>query len=60
MRNVPKHPSERPIRPRVVKSASSYTRLPHDEPLTPGLRRVNKTNAIDFTARIGIDDQGDD
>jgi len=43
----------KPIRHRIVKHPIPITRIPHEEPLTPGLRRPEQnTNAIGFTANI--------
>jgi len=47
----PRHPSERPIR-RNVEKGMGYTRAPHDQPLTPGLRREAPVSAIGFLARL--------
>lgn len=49
------HPSGRPIRKQNIR-ALGFNRRPYDEPLTPGLRREEKTNAIGFTARIVSED----
>lgn len=54
----PQHPSGRPIRYERPKRLG-FTRVPDDEPLTPGLRkRRYDTNAIGFTARLN--DEFDD
>lgn len=42
----------KPIRPRIVKSYGGFTRVPYSEPLTPGLRKTQPTNAIGFTAEL--------
>ena len=45
------HPSGRPIRKEFVKRLS-FSRVPYNEPLTPGLRKPQPTNAIGFTAEL--------
>jgi len=44
----------KPIRLRVVKHPLPITRVPFEEPLTPGLRKSKEqsTNAIGFTADL--------
>jgi hypothetical protein len=44
---VKRHPSGRPIRLRRVVGLP-ITREPHDEPLTPGLRRADLPDRIGF------------
>ena len=53
-----KHPSGRPIRNRLVKD-SPY-RSPPREPLTPGLRRNEPTEAIGFTCDLLSNDRRHD
>ena len=45
-----KHPSGRPIRERYIK-ASPYRSAP-ESPLTPGLRRQERAQAIGFTVDL--------
>lgn len=59
MRMVPRHPSERPVRARVVKSGV-YTRVPYSEPLTPGLRRSDTVSAIGFVTEFSSDERRED
>lgn len=47
-----RHPSERPIRRDAVVKRGGFTRVPYDQPLTPGLRRSSSTQAIGFLARL--------
>lgn len=55
----PQHPSGRPLRETRIKMLG-YTRRPHDEPLSPGLRKQQQTtNAIGFTAQLSVDEQDD-
>lgn len=49
-----KHPSGQPIF-RKQFGVISRTRVPCDEPLTPGLRRDRQTYAVGFTAKIESD-----
>jgi len=43
----------KPIHHRIIKQPISITRVPFEEPLTPGLRKPEQTiNAIGFTANI--------
>lgn len=44
-----KHPSGKPIN-RQTKKLLGFIRIPYSEPLTPGLRKSQPTNAIGFTA----------
>lgn len=54
-----KHPSGRPIRrERVVPMP--ITREPRDEPLTPGLRRRDRADAIGFHVGFLPGDQRED
>jgi hypothetical protein len=49
------HPSGRPIHhPRLRRL--SIPRPPHDEPLTPGLRRPIRSEAIGFIHKFGHDE----
>jgi len=50
MTERPKHPSGRPIRDRYIK-ASPYRSAP-ESPLTPGLRRQERAQAIGFTVDL--------
>ena len=51
-----KHPINRPIRKHEVKSLG-FARIPYNEPLTPGLRQPQRTNAIGFTAEYVCSDR---
>ncbi|WP_158859725.1 hypothetical protein [Rhodoplanes serenus] len=54
-----RHPSGRPIRPRRVVGLP-ITREPHDEPLTPGLRRADLPDRIGFHVGLLPDNQDED
>jgi hypothetical protein len=53
-----RHPSDKPIR-RDRETRLGFTRRPHDEPLTPGLRRREGASAIGFLADIANDREED-
>lgn len=55
------HPSGRPVVRGALKSYPT-PRFPHDEPLTPGLRRPDPAQAIGFTVDFlpGYDPEDDD
>jgi hypothetical protein len=53
------HPSGKPIRRPGIKMLG-FARRPHDEPLTPGLRRQEGANAIGFMPQLSSDGVDDD
>jgi hypothetical protein len=56
MERKERHPSERPVRRDDVRRLG-FTRRPHEEPLSPGLRRQSSTQAIGFMASLSEEDE---